>query len=128
MKATFWTPEKDALLVEAWQVGRAYADIANHLGITKNDCISRGQRLGLKRDTSRSLPNGRFGVFLAPPTKRKTLKGRFCHFIAGEPRWYRYGDAIFCGVTPLEGSDYCDEHHAICFVRYMDVDRNKETA
>ena len=44
-----FTKEETDKLVEMWQAGKSYSQIAAALGRTRNSCISKGNRLGLKR-------------------------------------------------------------------------------
>jgi hypothetical protein len=40
-----WTPEQDAWLSKAYSNGMTFADIALHMGRTKNSVLSRSRRL-----------------------------------------------------------------------------------
>ena len=43
-----WNQERDARLIECYVAGMSYSEIGKELGTTRNSCIGRGYRLGLK--------------------------------------------------------------------------------
>jgi hypothetical protein len=98
-----WTSDYDEALKRLHGRGISYSIIAFEMGLTKNQCIGRAERLGLPRRGKITVPIRS----MFPPVKRGT-----CRY----PLWGAK-DRIshqYCGEKISEGS-YCRTHRRICY-------------
>lgn len=148
-----WPPEHDNFLRERFEAGDSFSKIAAALWQrfavtrTRNGCIGRAHRLGLKDDgrrPTRTAPRNK------TPASRATSGARFSPSIAPEPFIcqeaedidplhvsvldlapgackFPYGDGpiTFCGHAVLAGS-YCEAHHRIAYGRKAQELSNEE--
>lgn len=57
-KMGFWTPEKDAALTAHFEAGWSFSQISAEIGAaSRNACIGRSHRLGLRRNEAANLKN-----------------------------------------------------------------------
>ena len=106
-----WTEDKIKKLKKMWQAGKATAEIAKTLGMSKNSIIGKVHRLNL---TARPSP-----IKAEPAPKKKTpvkkvgivrlidLKINTCRWPIGDPK---DDDFHFCGEQTVTGKPYCLEH------------------
>lgn len=127
-----WTQATDDMIRKMFHdEGLSYRQIAMRFdGATIGKVAGRCRSLGLVRGTSRTLGrkkiDGRMQatretegiVRQHPPLRREPnkpgtvqlldLDARACRWPCGEPGKPGFG---FCGLTQIEGSSYCNEHH-----------------
>ena len=121
-----WTEVLCDELKAMWHEGLSTRVIGQQLGCSKNSVIGKAQRLGLPKRPrcivrGRKKKKKRNGI-VAPPPRRAEFSvwaPRTCQFIEGSPS---ADDSCKCGKSVYETEDgrssYCEEHHAICWVRH----------
>lgn len=100
-----WTPERTARLCELLALDTPRPAIARELGMSKNAVIGKSFRLGLNKPKRPPA---------APVRTPDPFPGpRECRHPIGHPRKDGFH---FCAAAIKEGSPYCPEHHALCYV------------
>ena len=114
-----WTEDKIKKLKKLWQAGKATAEIAKSLGMSKNSIIGKVHRLNL---TMRPSPIKKEvkPVKKAPPKKvgvvhLMDLKINTCRWPIGDPK---DEDFHFCGEQTVTGKPYCLAH---CQEAYLNM-------
>jgi hypothetical protein len=126
-----WSTEMDDTLKRMKNEGKSYADIAAVLGVTKNACVGRGHRLGVKtilrpqkpkqikvkrpspaRPPLRALKPGRVPsspVPALPPVNGGLtfLENNGCMWETGKND---KGERLYCGHDKVHRRPYCESH------------------
>lgn len=112
----FWTPGRVTQLKTLHAKGLTFYDIADRLGATKNACVVKANRIGLKRHTQRLPRPPKTLAELKPETLTKLidLGPRDCRFPYGEVGEPDFG---FCGAKCIPGESWCPSHRSIVWRR-----------
>lgn len=107
-------PELGARLTEMWQRGLKVSEVAQAMGLTKDQVFGRAYRIGLALRPSpiKSHVTGqpRPKPIPAPPNSQ-------CLWIEGEPTGKPF-DKLICGKPVIGfGKPWCAEHHARAWQR-----------
>ncbi|MBO7483816.1 MAG: global cell cycle regulator GcrA-like protein [Alphaproteobacteria bacterium] len=114
-----WTDDKIKKLKKLWSLGKATAEIAKNLGMSKNSIIGKVHRLDLAARPSpikvEPKPQKK-----APPKKPEIvrlidLKINTCRWPIGDPT---DEDFHFCGEQTVTGKPYCLAH---CQEAYLNM-------
>ena len=122
-----WTESRVALLRKMWAEGYSASQCAAQLGgVTRNACIGKIHRIGMK---GRAEPNRRLHSFkrarivpradgeLQPICPTLTIQGLTnftCRYPIGDPQDADFG---FCGRTCNNVENpYCVQHHKLAYV------------
>jgi len=106
-----WTEDKIKKLKKLWQAGKATAEIAKNLGMSKNSIIGKVHRLDLaarpnpvkiESKTVKKAPSKKVGV-----VRLLDLKINTCRWPIGDPK---DEDFHFCGEQTVIGKPYCLAH------------------
>lgn len=135
MRLVAWTKAERALVVQLYEAGYSYSQIANELGKTRNAVAGVLLRIRTgKEQVSIAKPKPRLRASPKPKSEpmakpRPTYKMRSVetapqgakelHELAAlECRW-AYGDGpfLFCGHPTNLKSSYCEKHHNIVYWR-----------
>ena len=135
-----WTEAAHDRLRALWAEGHSTAAIGRIMGVSKNAIVGKRKRLGLEERPSpikrlgleerparpvpvvttlpplasvgavvvRAAPAGSVG----PVLRRVGKRGSPCDFPIGDPRKPGFR---FCEAPSAVGSNYCPEHHAVCW-------------
>lgn len=127
-RATTWTPEREAQLIELNSQGLSVTHIANIMGYTRSAIAGKRRRLNLTVVGEEAKRRSeRIKAAIKPGTKRKVerkvsppLGGVFLADI--EPHHCRYPLGLLCkplvevcGASRLPNSSYCAKHYAKCY-------------
>ena len=119
-----WTDDKIKKLKKLWTQGKATAEIAKNLGMSKNSIIGKVHRLNL---SARPSP-----IKTEPVVKKKVvpkkvghihlidLKINTCRWPIGDPK---EEDFHFCGEQTITGKPYCLAH---CQEAYLNMSPEEE--
>ena len=119
-----WTEDKIKKLKKLWSVGKATAEIAKTLGMSKNSIIGKVHRLNL---ISRPSPIKKEKVVKKKVAPKKQgiirlmdLKINTCRWPIGDPK---DEDFHFCGEQTVTGKPYCLQH---CQEAYLNMAPEEE--
>ena len=114
---SWWTAEREKQLRQYWATELSTNHIAQKMGITKNSVISKARRLNLAVRRYNGTLAGRLEAMAPPPPSYSISLGSVakdgCRFPFGDPK---DKDFHFCGKPVKEGSSYCPDCHAICWL------------
>ena len=120
-----WTEEKIKKLKKMWASGKATAEIAKNLGMSKNSIIGKVHRLNL---ATRPSPIKSEVKPKKKPAPKKVgvvrlidLKINTCRWPIGDPK---DDDFHFCGEQTVTGKPYCLQH---CQEAYLNMASEDET-
>lgn len=122
-----WTEDKIKKLKKLWQAGKATAEIAKSLGMSKNSIIGKVHRLEL---TARPNPVKKEIKAVKKATPKKTgvvrlidLKLNTCRWPIGDPK---DEDFHFCGEQTVTGKPYCLKHCQEAYVNMATEEEKKK--
>ncbi len=105
-----WTKARIAVLRERWEAGDTARHIGSLIGMNASQVMGKASRLNL---TKRTVGRRR------APVRRLHADGYGradgCQWLDGEPRQRQ-----FCGAPTMDGSSYCETHHARCWIKHED--------
>ena len=114
-----WTEDKIKKLKKMWQIGKATAEIAKSLGMSKNSSIGKVHRLDLAARPSPIKAEVKQKKKVAPQKKGAVhlidLKINTCRWPIGDPK---DEDFHFCGEQTVIGKPYCLAH---CQEAYLNM-------
>ena len=114
-----WTEDKIKKLKKLWMAGKATAEIAKNLGMSKNSIIVKVHRLNLTTRPSpiktevkqkKKAPPKKVGI-----VRLMDLKINTCRWPIGDPK---DEDFHFCGEQTVTGKPYCLTH---CQEAYLNM-------
>ena len=114
-----WTEDKIKKLKKLWQSGKATAEIAKVLGMSKNSIIGKVHRLALAARPSPIKAEPKIQKKVAPKkvgvVRLMDLKINTCRWPIGDPK---DEDFHFCGEQTVTGKPYCLAH---CQEAYLNM-------
>ena len=114
-----WTDDKIKKLKKMWQIGKATAEIAKSLGMSKNSIIGKVHRLNLVARPSpikvESTPKKKVVPKKTEKVRLMDLKISTCRWPIGDPK---DEDFHFCGEQTVTGKPYCLAH---CQEAYLNM-------
>ena len=114
-----WTEDKIKKLKKLWQAGKATAEIAKALGMSKNSIIGKVHRLDLAARPSpiktEQKPQRKASPKKTGVIRLIDLKINTCRWPIGDPK---DEDFHFCGEQTVTGKPYCLAH---CQEAYLNM-------
>ena len=114
-----WTDDKIKKLKKMWQIGKATAEIAKSLGMSKNSIIGKVHRLNLVARPSpikaETKPKKKVAPKKVGVVRLIDLKLNTCRWPIGDPK---DEDFHFCGEQTVTGKPYCLVH---CQEAYLNM-------
>lgn len=107
-----WEDGQTERLIELWDGDRPTREIADILGLTRNQVIGKAHRLGLRHNAATWSKARKDGAARIGKLLDGGYNARTCQFIEGEPEGM---DTVYCGDDVKVGSSYCEMHHALCY-------------
>jgi hypothetical protein len=135
-----WTQVEIDAIHAGYEAGKSYGVIAAEIGRPRNSVIGKARRLGLiglrrpeqcgkPRQPKESLPRiprddkppkPKWALLRSAhvlpiqmnPTTLLDLQAGQCRFFLGDINDEATADAMFCGAKAMDGSSYCEHHHA----------------